>query len=197
MKFIGNLVEFLYHLPVRLIDILAGIVCMAFGLLIHPVVACFVVPVVTYYTSPSTALLSLPFWLGLLAIISADKVTGKLPGWAFMWETPDEPLPGDLREPFVAEYYVTHGWFGTSVYWLLERNRGHGLAFALGRYLPDGKQLDGDKWGFQELSNGAWRVVLNLGVCQLGFGNQTTLKKGVGIYAIPWFTLKRIKGATP
>lgn len=66
----------------------------------------------------------------------ADKYTGRLPkGFAWM-ETPDNLLPGDLRERTVQSIYSRFGWYWTSVYWLGWRNKAYGLSTKLA-YRPD------------------------------------------------------------
>lgn len=62
----------------------------------------------------------------------ADRYTGRLPR-AFWWlETPDNRLPGDLKEPTVRKVYERFGFYLTSVYWLGWRNRAYGLSCRLG-----------------------------------------------------------------
>lgn len=194
---LGLLVTFLVRFVKCIPDVLLGIVCTCFGLLINPIVAVAVCGSAYYWHMPELVFLTAPFVLGFVAIVFANRATGRLPRWAGLWETPDERLPGDRLEPTVDRIYCKYGFFICSLYWLMLRNNGMGLAFMLGRYLPDGKQLDGSKWGYQLLPNGAWRLVLNLYLVQVGIGTQTTLKKGVGIYAIPWFTVKTIKNGKP
>lgn len=65
------------------------------------------------------ALLLAPF-----VVPFADKYSGRLPR-AFAWmETPDNRLPGDLREPMVRWVYEHLGWRVCAAYWLM-RNRAY------------------------------------------------------------------------
>lgn len=194
---LGRVVTFAVKFVKCIPDVLLGVICTAFGLSFHPVVVAAICGAAYYYNMPHLLWALLPVVLGFVAVVFSNRATGRLPSWAAIWETPDEPLPGDKLEPVVARVFNKYGYFICSLYWVLVRNRGFGLAFMLGRYLPDGKYLDGDKWGFQLLDNGAWRLVINLYICQVGIGTQTTIKKGVGLYAIPWATLKRVKNGKP
>lgn len=81
----------------------------------------------------------------------ADKYTGRLPkGFAWM-ETPDNPLPGDLREPLVAKMYLRAGFYLTSVYWLGWRNKAYGLGAILAFRPKPGDQLRW--WGNRDVSD--------------------------------------------
>jgi hypothetical protein len=69
--------------------------------------------------------------LAPIVVRYADKYTGRLPR-AFWWmETPDNLLPGDLKEPKVKRIYDRFGWYWTAVYWLGWRNKAYGLSMAL------------------------------------------------------------------
>lgn len=188
-----------------IIDPLAGILAGVFGLVIHPLVAGYFW-YLAWMHSIWYALGVLPFAVGLVACLMTDwhgtdengYLRGKLPWWGYSWSTPDEDAPGDVRgEPWLKNVYR---WFGPTVaciYWHLERNRGMGLSYLCSRVLPDGIYLDGDKWGFQELPNGAWRRVWRIGsFASFGVGNQTTMVNGV-MWCRPWVSVKRQHDGNP
>jgi hypothetical protein len=57
-----------------------------------------------------------------------------LPTWLDWFNTPDESLPGDLRnEPTVKWVYDKFGWYVCTWYWLGLRNVLHGLAWRYGK----------------------------------------------------------------
>lgn len=189
-----------------ILDPLAGILVAVFGIVIHPLVAAAFAWAATRY-SIYWAIGCLPFVVGFIAVLCAKwdteatdgYVRGDLPRWAAVFETPDERLPGDVRgEPSVKWAYAHLGKTVCAMYWLLERNRGMGISFTLGRPLPDGQYLDGSLWGFQELSNGAWRRVWKLGSWgQFCVGNQTTNYHGKIAYCRPWFSIKSQHNGMP
>jgi len=178
------------------IDPLKGLVCTVFGLCIHPAIATAAIAYALYFRDYSALVLVLPCLLGIVAILSArwEEVDGLkhgyLPDWAFIWSTPDESLPGDLKEPTLLKIDQKFGVLVASLYWLLERNRGLGLAFKFGKKLEDGVYIDGDKWGYQKLASGAWRMVIPLGFVYLGFGNQTTKDRQGNLWALPWCSVR-------
>jgi hypothetical protein len=175
------------------IDPLKGLLCTLVGLSVTPSAFVCAVFAAVYAHNTYLYLLCLPFTLCFIAVLSANYTTGQLPRWAALFATPDEGVPGDLKEPRCRSVYTMYGKYVCALYWLTVRNKCHGLAFMLGRPLPDNQMLNGDLWGFQELPNGAWRWVKRLGPIQLCAGNQTTLKRYEGIYAIPWLSIKRVK----
>ena len=189
-----------------IIDPLLGLIVALFGLVIHPVVAAMF-GYAAWAHSLYWAIGCAPLLIGFVAVLCTkwtgpDETgyeRGDLPSWAFAWSTPDERLPGDIRgEPSVKWAYKHLGRIVCSMYWLLERNRGMGLSFLVGRVLPDGKCLDGSLWGFQELPNGAWRKVWKWGSWgQFCVGNQTTNFNGKEIYCRPWISVKAQHNGNP
>lgn len=187
------------------LDPFLGFIATLFGFIIHPVSAAAFGYAAYHYDQLYYLAGCAPFLFGLLAVAFSRWDTekdaqgndrGDLPGWASAWSTPDERLPGDVvGEPTVRWVYQHLGKYASSAYWLLERNRGMGFAFSLGR--PTVAYLNGDLWGYQETADGTWRKLFKLGFCYIGAGNQTTVKPGAGLYAIPWLTLKRVRGDKP
>lgn len=188
-----------------IVDPILGLIASLFGLVIHPIFA-----VLFGYLACTHSVYwvigVLPFALGVIAVLCAQwdrmetdgYIRGDLPEWANAYATLDERLPGDVRgEPSVKWAYAHLGKTLCAMYWLLERNRGMGLSYLFSSTLPDGVYLDGDKWGWQELPNGAWRMVWRIGSFgSFGFGNQTTKADGV-LWRRPWFAIKRQHGGNP
>lgn len=92
-------------------------------------------------------------------------VRGDLPRWAYVWSTPDERLPGDVRMPqtrSVLEFWTN--WFGErfgrymcSVWWLL-RNRALGLKYVFSRPVhPDDGYLEFGQWWKTVWRGRLWR----------------------------------------
>lgn len=90
---------------------------------------------------------------------------GDLPRWAYIWSTPDERLPGDMRMPQtrrVLDLWI--GWFGErtgryvcSVWWLW-RNRALGLKFLFSKPVhPDDRYLEFGRWGEIVWRGRLWR----------------------------------------
>jgi hypothetical protein len=105
-------------------------------------------------------------------------VRGDLPRWAYIWSTPDERLPGDVRMPQTRDVLAwTTGVFGekigrylTSIWWLW-RNRMYGLAWVASAQPSDGNfdkpQTPGIVW---HESEGIWRWWKVLGPIELQAG---------------------------
>ena len=179
-------------------DVFNGLLVGLFGIVIHPVAAAgfgYLAFTSSIWYLPGV----LPFAIGLVACLmtkwyGTDQngyLRGKLPWWAYIWSTPDEDAPGDIRgEPWVKNVYRWCGPTVACIYWHLERNRGMGLSYLCSRILTDGVYLDGKKWGYQELPSGAWRWVGRLGsFASIGFGTQTTMVNGV-MWCRPWLSAK-------
>lgn len=154
-----------------IVDPLLGLVASLFGLVIHPAFA-VLFGYLACTESVYWALGCLPFVMGFIAVLCAQwdrmetdgYIRGDLPDWAAAYATLDERLPGDVRgEPSVKWAYANLGKTVCAMYWLLERNRGMGLSYLFSSTLPDGVYLDGNQWGYQELPNGAWRMVWRIG----------------------------------
>jgi hypothetical protein len=105
-------------------------------------------------------------------------IRGDLPRWAYIWGTPDERLPGDVRMQQTRRMldWAT-GVFGpqigrylTSVWWLF-RNRMYGLAWVTSARPSDGyfdkPQNPGITW---HASEGIWRWWKKLGPIQIQAG---------------------------
>jgi hypothetical protein len=103
---------------------------------------------------------------------------GDLPRWAYIWGTPDERLPGDMRMPqtravldwTTRKFGVKVGRYLTSVWWLW-RNRLYGLAWLTsarhsGGYF-DRSTVPGIVW---RESEGIWRWWGALGPVRLEAG---------------------------
>lgn len=87
----------------------------------------------------------------LAPIVCAFARYGSLPK-PFRWmETPDNPLPGDLREPLVRKVYERFGFYLCSVYWLGWRNRAYGLSMRLA-FRPT-KYMRMRYWGNRDVSD--------------------------------------------
>jgi hypothetical protein len=82
-----------------------------------------------YYWRDLWKYLSVAFTAPIVVPI-ALKATGKysphLKQWAYLWDTPDQELPGDMSK--VGNIYNKHGYFWAAYYWLGWRNRGYGAA---------------------------------------------------------------------
>jgi len=185
---------------------MAGLAASLFGVLIHPVIAFAFVYLAAINSSTLLLVGAIPFALGLIACLSVKWYTvdnmgyrrGRLPNWAYAWSTPDEDAPGDVRgEQWLKNVY---NWFGPTIatcYWHLERNRGMGLSYMLSKKADSRMYLDGDKWGYQELPNGAWRNVWKIGsLFSVGIGNQTTMVNDQ-MWIRPWLSFKRQHGGNP
>lgn len=66
-------------------------------------------------------------FLAPFAAMVANKTRGTLPVGLRWMETPDCPLPGDLREPQVAAVYQRFGWRACAAYWLA-RNKAYAFS---------------------------------------------------------------------
>lgn len=97
--------------------------------------------------------------------------------WAWFL-TPDVALPGDLTLPQVQAVYARWGFAGCAWYWLVVRNRLHGLDFVFAQRLPQawdqsafGLQVQGDLWwrrtaiwGGKFQRKTGWRLVIHEGL---------------------------------
>jgi len=115
-------------------------------------------------------------WTGGAEFPEYPTWRGDLPRWAYIWSTPDERLPGDVRMPQTrAILDWTTGVFGqrvgrymTSVWWLW-RNRMYGLTWLASAtpfdHYIERSQTPGIVW-----DGGLWRWWTKLGPVELNAG---------------------------
>jgi hypothetical protein len=117
-------------------------------------------------------------WTGGADDYDHPTIRGDLPRWAYIWGTPDERLPGDVRMHQTREVldWTTKkfgekvGRYLTSVWWLW-RNRMYGLSWATSARPSDGEfdkpQTPGLVW---HESEGIWRWWNRFGPVELQAG---------------------------
>jgi hypothetical protein len=117
-------------------------------------------------------------WTGGYYDDEHPAVRGDLPRWAYIWSTPDERLPGDVRmyqtrrvlDWATKKFGEKVGRYMTSVWWLW-RNRMYGLAWIVNSQPSDGyfdkTPIPGIIW---RESEGIWRWWKVLGPAQFEAG---------------------------
>lgn len=148
----------------RIIDVLIGIVEIPVHLLLS-----LAVPVVCLFARWDDWRTT---WSGGADYPDYPTHRGDLPRWAYIWSTPDERLPGDVRMPQtrkVLDYWTgllgeRAGRYVCSVWWLL-RNRLYGLSWLMGRPALRYIGLNEDA-----PENRLWRRSYDLGPVQIRIG---------------------------